>query len=87
MLKNIRYEHILEVVEVYAHCENAANNNAREDDTSVSDVEAIERTVNQRKHFKKRIIDSVDESGIDVGEQYGWVLDHNFERFYQGIDS
>ena len=43
--RGIRYEHVLEVVEVYAHCEDAAHNNASNDHTDLSNVEAVKRAV------------------------------------------
>ena len=76
----------MEVVEVDAHCQHAAHDNAREHDARLADVEAIERTVHQGEHFEERVVNPVDESGVDVGEQYGWVLDHDFERFYQRVE-
>ena len=50
---NIRYEHGLEVVEVYTHCEDAAHNNACENDTRLSNVETIQRAVDQGKDFEE----------------------------------
>ena len=75
----------MKVVEVYAHCEEAAHDNASEDYTCLSKVEAIQRTVDKRKGLEKGIVDAVNESGVEIGEQDGGILEHDFERFNKGI--
>lgn len=77
----------MKVVEVDAHCKDAAHDNAGKDHACLSNIEAIQRTVHQGKHLEERIVDAVNESGVDICEQDSWVLEHNFERFNKGIKS
>lgn len=87
VLEDIRYEHELEVVEVYAHCEDTAHNNACENDTCLSNIKAIQRAVYLGEHFEERIVDAVNESRVDIGEQYGRILKHYLEWLNESVES
>lgn len=83
---DIWYEHEQEVVEVDDHCEDAAYDHAGEDDTGLSDVEAVDWAICEREYLEEGVVDAVSESCVDITKQDRWILECDFERLDECVE-
>lgn len=49
-------------------------------DSHFANIEAVDLDVNKRECLKERIVNAIYKCAVDIGEEYGWVLEHNLHR-------
>lgn len=73
VLLDVGLEVEIDIAAVDGAADDAAHDDAQEDNTQLSDVEAVDANVRQGKGFKVRVVDAVDQRGVDIGEEYRGV--------------
>lgn len=72
---DIRLEIEPDVRAVDYDADDSTNDDAGEDYTLLAEVEAVVTDVDEREGFEVGVVDSVDEGGVEVGEENRGVLD------------
>ena len=82
---DIRDKVEVEISPVNDCAEDASDEDAGEENAESAGVEAIEADVHDGEDFEERVVDAVDERGVQVDEGDGWIFEGDFEGFDQCI--
>ena len=76
----------IQVRDVETDTDHTRDEDAEEDDTDLTEVEAIVDGVDQREDLEEGVVDSVDDGSVDLDEEHSRVLDGDFERLDEGFE-
>lgn len=83
VLLDIGFEVEIDIAAVDGASDDAAHDDTQEDNTQLSEVEAVDANVRQRKGFKVRVVDAVDQRGVDIGEEDGGIAEEDLDGLDQ----
>ena len=65
--------------------DDGADDDAGEDDALLAEVEAVVADIDEWEGLEVRVVDAVDERGVQVSEEHGRVLDADLHRDQQRV--
>ena len=71
---------------VDADCDDNSHDDGHECEARLAEIESVEKRINQREHFEKGVIDSVNQTGIYIGKSDGGIQNSDLYGDVQGID-
>lgn len=83
VLLDIGFEVEIDIAAVDGASDDAAHDDTQEDNAQLSEVEAVDANVRERKSFKVRVVDAVDQRGVDIGEEDGGIAEEDLNGFDQ----
>ena len=79
---DVRHQVEVQVGDVDERSEAAGDEDAGEEDADDAEGEVVEDRVYEREDFEERVVDSIDQGGVEVYECDGGV----FDGYLQGLD-
>ena len=76
----------VQIGEVDDHGDDTGNDDAHKDQPGLSQIEAVHGAINEWKYFKEGVIDTVDQSSVDVREQHRWIKEHDFKGLDDSVN-
>lgn len=76
----------VEVGGVRGDAENAGYQDTEKDQTNLAEVHVVIDWVDEREHLEERVVDTVDDCGVDLNEEHRWILEGDFDRLDQSIN-
>lgn len=86
VLDKTRVGVVVEVADVDTDTNHAGDEDAEENETNLAKVHAIVDRVDQGENLEEGVVDTIDDSSVDLNEQHSRVLEGNLEGLDEGLE-